>query len=98
MKFVHLCEAGMLIAFGFSWPSNIIKSWKSGTARGKSIAFEYIIVAGYLIGLLGKIISWRITGELAYSVWFYIADIIMVVTDIVLYYRNVALDRQEVNE
>lgn len=88
----------MLIAFGFSWPFNIIKSWKSGTARGKSIAFEYIIVAGYLIGLLGKIISWRITGELAYSVWFYIADIIMVATDIVLYYRNVALDRQEVNE
>ena len=88
----------MLIAFGFSWPFNIIKSWKSGTARGKSIAFEDIIVAGYLIGLLGKIISWRITGELAYSVWFYIADIIMVVTDIVLYYRNVALDRQEVNE
>ncbi len=88
----------MLIAFGFSWPFNIIKSWKSGTARGKSIAFEYIIVAGYLIGLLGKIISWRIIGELAYSVWFYIADIIMVVTDIVLYYRNVALDRQEVNE
>ena len=88
----------MLIAFGFSWPFNIIKSWKSGTARGKSIAFEYIIVAGYLIGLLGKIISWRITGELAYSVWFYIADIIMVVTDIALYYRNVALDRQEVNE
>ena len=88
----------MLIAFGFSWPFNIIKSWKSGTARGKSIAFEYIIVAGYLIGLLGKIISWRITGELAYSVWFYIADIIMVVTDIVLYYRNVALGRQEVNE
>ena len=88
----------MLIAFGFSWPFNIIKSWKSGTARGKSIAFEYIIVAGYLIGLLGKIISWRITGELAYSVWFYIADIIMVGTDIVLYYRNVALDRQEVNE
>ena len=88
----------MLIAFGFSWPFNIIKSWKSGTARGKSIAFEYILVAGYLIGLLGKIISWRITGELAYSVWFYIADIIMVATDIVLYYRNVALDRQEVNE
>ena len=88
----------MLIAFGFSLPFNIIKSWKSGTARGKSIAFEYIIVAGYLIGLLGKIISWRITGELAYSVWFYIADIIMVATDIVLYYRNVALDRQEVNE
>ncbi len=93
MNIVHLCEAGMLIAFGISWPFNISKSWRSGTARGKSIAFEYIIVAGYLIGLTGKLISWRLTGELAYSVWFYIADIAMVVTDIVLYYRNAARDR-----
>lgn len=94
MNFVYLCEVGMLIAFGISWPFNIVKSWKSRTAKGKSIAFEFIVVGGYLIGLLGKIISWKITGELAYSVWFYIADIIMVVTDIVLYYRNRKLDKQ----
>ena len=94
MNIVHLCETGMLIAFGVSWPFNITKSWKSRTARGKSIAFEYIVVAGYLIGLLGKYLSWKLTGELAYSTWFYIADIAMVMTDIVLYYRNAALDRQ----
>ena len=84
----------MLIAFGCSWPFNISKSWRSRPAKGKSVIFEFIIVGGYLIGLLGKFITWRRTGVLAYSTWFYIADIAMVAIDIVLYYRNTALDRK----
>ena len=84
----------MLVTFGFSWPFNIAKSWRSRTAKGKSILFEIIIVFGYLVGLLGKIISWQRTGELAYSVWFYLADILMVAVDMILYVRNSALDRK----
>ncbi len=91
---VQLCEIGMLVAFGFSWPFNIVKSWRSRTAKGKSVLFEFIVVFGYLVGLLGKYISYRRTGTLAYSTWFYLADIAMVVIDIVLYFRNTALDRQ----
>ena len=91
---VQLCEIGMLVAFGFSWPFNIVKSWRSRTAKGKSVLFEFIVVFGYLVGLLGKYISFRRTGTLAYSTWFYLADIAMVVIDIVLYFRNTALDRQ----
>ena len=91
---VQLCEVGMLAAFGFSWPFNIAKSWRSGTAKGKSVLFEYIIVFGYLIGLLGKIITWKRSGVLPWATWVYILDLIMVSTDIVLYYRNTALDRQ----
>lgn len=94
MDMVQLCEIGMLVAFGFSWPFNILKSWRSRTARGKSVLFEFIVVGGYLIGLAGKYISWQRTGVLAYSTWFYIADILMVVIDIVLYFRNTALDRR----
>ena len=94
MDIVQLCEIGMLLAFGASWPFNIAKSWKSRTAKGKSLQFEIIIIAGYLIGLLGKMITWRQTGVLAYSVWFYIADIIMVTIDMCLYFRNSALDRK----
>ena len=93
MDLVQLCEIGMLLAFGFSWPFNILKSWRSRTAKGKSVTFEFIVVFGYLVGLAGKLIAWRQTGVLAYSVWFYLADIAMVATDIVLYYRNSALDR-----
>ena len=93
MDIVQLCEIGMLIAFGASWPFNIAKSWRSRTARGKSVLFEIIVVGGYLIGLAGKFITWHRTGVWAYSIWFYFADIAMVSIDIVLYFRNRRLDR-----
>ena len=44
MDIVQLCEIGMLVAFGFSWPFNIIKSWRSRTAKGKSVIFELRLV------------------------------------------------------
>ncbi len=94
MDIVQLCEIGMLIAFGASWPFNIMKSWKSRTAKGKSLVFELIVIFGYSVGLLGKLITWQRTGVLAYSVWFYIADICMVLIDVCLYFRNSAIDRQ----
>ena len=94
MDIVQLCEIGMLIAFGASWPFNISKSWSSHTAKGKSVVFEFIVVFGYIIGVIGKFITWHRTGVLAYSTWFYFADIAMVAIDIVLYFRNTALDRK----
>ena len=78
MDIVQLCEIGMLVAFGFSWPFNIAKSWRSRTAKGKSVMFEFIVVFGYLVGLLGKLITYSRTGVWAYSIWFYFADIAMV--------------------
>jgi hypothetical protein len=93
MDIVQLCEVGMLIAFGASWPFNIYKSLKSRTAKGKSVLFEIIVVIGYLIGLTGKFITYSRTGELALSVWFYIADITMVTIDMILYARNTRLDK-----
>ena len=95
MDIVQLCEIGMLVAFGFSWPFNIIKSWRSRTAKGKSVIFEFIVVFGYLVGVAGKFITYSRTGVLPYSTWFYLADILMVVIDIVLYFRNAARDRRE---
>ena len=93
MDAVQLCEIAMLLLFGLSWPFNIAKSWRSRTAKGKSVVFEFIVIFGYLVGLLGKYISYTRTGVWAYSVWFYLADIAMVAIDIVLYFRNTALDR-----
>ena len=77
MDAVQLCEIGMLVAFGCSWPFNILKSWRSRTAKGKSVVFEWIVIFGYLVGLLGKIITYRTTGVWAYSIWFYLADILI---------------------
>ena len=93
MDIVQLCEIGMLLAFGISWPFNISKSWRSRTAKGKSLGFELIIVFGYCVGVLGKFITYSRTGILPYSTWFYLADIAMVLCDIALYFRNRALDK-----
>ena len=95
MDTVQLCEIIMLVAFGFSWPFNIAKSWRSRTAKGKSVIFEFIVIFGYLVGLLGKMITWRRSGVLPWSTWFYLADIGMVMIDIFLYFRNTAIDREE---
>ena len=80
----------MLVCFGISWPFNIAKSIRSRTAKGKSVAFELLIIAGYLCGLVGKFIL----GNLSYVVFFYIADILMVAADLVLTFRNRRLDRE----
>lgn len=66
------------------------KSHRSRTAKGKSVAFELLIIAGYLCGLIGKFIL----GNLSYVVFFYIADILMVAADLVLTLRNRRLDRE----
>ena len=90
---VHVLEAGMLICFGLSWPFNISKSLRSRTAKGKSVVFEILIIVGYLCGLTGKLL----TGDVSYVVFFYIADILMVATDLVLTLHNRRLDRERDN-
>ena len=82
-------EVMMLVCFGLSWPFNIMKSWKSRTARGKSLLFECCVIVGYCCGLAGKIIG----GNITYVVAVYVLDILMVSTDLVLTIRNVFLDR-----
>ena len=85
----QLFEVLMLLCFGISWPFNIAKSWKSRTAKGKSLIFELCIVVGYLCGIAGKFV----TGNVTYVVAVYILDVTMVCIDIVLTLRNMALDK-----
>jgi len=84
----QLLETAMLICFGLSWPFNIMKSYRSRTARGKSLIFEVLIIVGYILGVAGKFIG----GNVTYVVAVYILDIVMVSTDLVLTIRNKILD------
>lgn len=93
MNIVHVLEAGMLVCFGVSWPFNIAKSLRSRTAKGKSVIYEILVVVGYFFGLAAKIIL----GDVNYVMIFYIVDILMVTTDIVLTFRNRRLDRERDN-
>lgn len=85
----EIFEAAMVICFGLSWPLSVYKSWKSRTAKGKSLFFEVFIWIGYVCGILGKIMTHNIT----YVFIFYILNIVMVSIDLLLYVRNVRLDR-----
>lgn len=102
-----LLEALMILCFGISWPISIRKSWLSGTAKGKSLFFEVFIWSGYIFGMLRKWILWRAAVEAGNTVdwlfllgWvFYILNFLEITVDMLLYLRNVRLDRQrEQNE
>lgn len=85
----QLLEAAMVISFGLSWPTSILKSYTSRTAKGKSFLFLCFILVGYLFGITSKFIS----GNLTYVVVFYIINFVMVFIDLCLYLRNRKLDK-----
>ena len=76
-------EILMLVSFGFAWPTNIYKSLKSKSIKGKSVSFLYIILLGYVMGILHKIFY-----NFDFVIIFYIINFIMVFVDLMLYYRN----------
>lgn len=83
-------EACMVVSFGISWPMNIIKSVRTRSAKGKSLPFLLFIFAGYICGIASKLIS----GNITYVFVFYVLNLLMVGTDIILYFRNRRLDAQ----
>ncbi len=95
MQIEELLEAVMVVCFGLSWPMSIIKSYKSRTAKGKSLFFLMMIWVGYVAGVVWKVIAWSKTGVFTYPSVFYIINLIMVSIDIYLYFVNRARDRKE---
>lgn len=91
MEFYELMEVCMILAFGFSWPMNVIKSYKVRTTKGKSLSFLLLIFGGYICGITGKLLS---PGFKWYVLFFYVLNFLMVGADLLLYIRNRALDQQ----
>lgn len=79
-----ILESLMILSFGLSWPMSIIRSVKSKSTKGKSILFMCFIAAGYVCGIIAKVLERNF--NLAF--FFYIPNICMVTTDIFLYVRN----------
>lgn len=92
-----LFEAIMVICFGISWPVSIAKSYKSKTAKGKSLVFLIFIAIGYVSAIIWKIIEYNHSGQFRYPSYFYILNLIMISVDIVLYFRNRSLDKKREN-
>jgi hypothetical protein len=74
-------EIGMMVCFGASWPFSVHKTWKTKIGTGKSFVFMWLVIIGYLSGIIHKIVY-----NYDLVIWLYVFNAIMVGTDLVLSY------------
>ena len=92
----EILEIVMIVSFGASWPMNVVKSYRARTAKGKSLGFLLLILFGYVAGITSKLVNEAYMANFSakwYVLFFYVLNFIMVFTDLMLYVRNVRLDR-----
>ncbi|MBQ7151242.1 MAG: hypothetical protein IJR94_03195 [Synergistaceae bacterium] len=92
MNWVKFFEALMLVCFGAAWPLSILKSWRARTAKGKSVGFLFVILLGYVSGIIKVILSNGLRDWLLIP---YMINFLMVACDTCLYFRNSKLDRNK---
>lgn len=88
-----ILETTMLICFGFSWPLNVIKAYKAKTAKGTSLPFILLIIAGYIAGISAKLV----THQFNYVLIAYIVNLAIVSANVIIYFRNVSLDKKHLH-
>lgn len=94
----EILEVIMIVSFGASWPLNVIKSYKAGTTKGKSLAFLLLIFFGYIAGIISKLVNDAYMAEIGqkwYVLFFYVLNFIMVGADLLMYVRNRRLDKMK---
>lgn len=91
MSLVGLTEALMLFCFGFAWPFNIYKSFKTRSTQGKSLFFLIVILTGYFMGIVHKLLM----PHPDFVLWLYVLNLLMVGIDIALYYRNRVIEKRQ---
>ena len=90
MNAAEILEILMIVCFGFSWPMNVMKSYRARTTKGKSLGFLVMIIVGYICGIASKIIGGSYKW---YVMFFYVLNLCMVLLDLGMYVRNYRLDQ-----
>lgn len=85
---MSIFEIGMLMCFGAAWPFSIFKSYTSKSVAGKSPYFLLILMLGYVLGIMNKIFY-----NFDQVVYLYVLNLLMVSTDLMLYIRNVKMQK-----
>lgn len=80
---MSIFEIIMLICFGAAWPLSIYKSYTSRSTEGKSVSFLFVILIGYVSGILYKLFS-----QYDPVIYLYLLNFVMVLTDLLIYFRN----------
>ena len=94
----EILEVIMVVSFGFSWPFNVVKSYKARTTKGKSLLFLCLIFFGYIAGIASKFTNEAYMANFSskwYVLVFYCINFVMVGADLVLYVRNRMIDKKE---
>lgn len=89
MELKDILETLMIVSFGISWPLSIIRSIRSKSTKGKSLLFMCFIAFGYACGIVSKLFA----NNYNLAFYFYFPNIIMVLFDIFLYFRNRKYER-----
>lgn len=90
MSLAPIFESLMLICFGFSWPLNVLKAYKARTAKGTSLPFILLIITGYIAGIIAKFLNHSV----GYVLVVYFLNLAIVTTNLMVYFRNRALDKR----
>lgn len=96
----EILEVLMVLSFGASWPFNVMKSYKARTTKGKSLLFLCLIFFGYIVGITSKLVNEVYMASFAekwYVLFFYCLNLIMVGADLIIYFRNKKIDKENEN-
>lgn len=103
LELFEIFETAMILCFGASWPFNVVKSWKTKTAKGKSLPFLVLILVGYVFGIVSKFINPSYMANIGTGIkWLVLAsyffNFTMVSIDFILYFRNRYYDKLKAAE
>ena len=86
---MSIYEIIMLLCFASAWPFSIRKSYSSKQNTGKSIMFLYIVLIGYIAGMMHKVV-YNMDGVF----YLYLFNFCLVSIDMIIYYRNERIARK----
>lgn len=79
---IGIFEALMLICFGISWPIAVFKTYRVKRVEGKSLSFSFLILLGYIFGIIHKIFF-----NNDWVLYIYIINTFFVLLDIMLHLK-----------
>ena len=95
----EILEIIMLVAFGISWPISLFKNIKARSTKGVSILFYFMILFGYVAGIISKFTNEAYMASFStkwYVLIFYFFNFTVVGLNIIVYFRNKAIEAKEV--
>ncbi len=79
---MSIFEAIMMLCFGASWPFQVAKTYRTKNVEGKSVLFLWLVIIGYLAGIIHKIHH-----NFDWVIYLYILNMFLVSLDTFFYYR-----------